>query len=463
MDLFSELGLKDRAFIPYLNTGTQYDLATGSFIPGMNGSMVLNGGLAGTNAVVGRPQLYKSTTALGLVMSALAIYPESRAMVYDTEFSQTEERLCKIVDNPLIEYENLEDRLHLSDKSQYSAESHFKLLQEAAASRLKNQKDYMVETPFLNPKTGKPYLMWIPLIVAYDSWSKMSSDAVMEVLERKDVSSTDTNMMFMRDGMVKTKIMGQIPSFAAKYGIYFMLTAHVGDKFELNPYAASPKQLQYMKGTDKIKGVGSDFNFLASTLIQMHSAKVLQDNDKQCLYPDQFSNAVELSQVTSVIMRCKNNMSGTQVSPVISQQLGLQSALSNYNYLKEHDYAGLVGNKVTHKPALLAGADDQTMGRTTVRAKITDYRTARAIEIMTQFHHIQNNWSLRDMPINFTITIEQMAEQLAKGSTYTMNDILESTGYWTYGKSKRNYMSIFDIIAMMEYRYVPKWLAVKTK
>lgn len=457
--IFSTIGLRENAFNPYLNTGTMFDLVTGSFVPGMSGEMILNGGLAYTNGVAGRPQLFKSTTALSLVINAMQYYPGSEHLIYDTESSLIKQRIIQAA-KPEHRVD-LDSRIMLTDHTQYKAEAFFELIKETAAEKEKHRKDLTVETPFIDPKTGKPQLMMIPTFITIDSWSKMASAAVGDIYEKNEIGSSGTNMVYMKDGNVKTMMISQIPTLAVKHNIYFMTSVHIGDKIDMNPYAPSARELQHMKASDKIKNAGADFNFLMSNLLEIRKAQLLQ-NDKDCLYPDAYSNAVDLNELTAIVVRCKNNASGAQFNPIISQQTGMLSNLTSYNYIKSHDYYGLSGNKQHHAPIF---CPDEKLSRTTVRDKLQNnknYEVCRAIEILTHLHYIRTNWSLRDIPVDFNVDLEKLAEALMKNSTYAMSDILNSRSYWTYNKDEpRPYLSIFDILSLASGAYKPKLVSVK--
>jgi hypothetical protein len=458
----SALNISDNDFVPYLNTGTPFDMISGAFTPGAKGELILNGGLAGTNAFNGRPKLFKSTKALSLIMNALAIYPTAEALVHDTERSLQKPRVLKLANSTMLNPVNLEDRLRITDQRTMGAEALYTLINQLCDEKGKHVKDYTVESPFLDPKTGKPLLIMTPTIIGVDSFSELASAAVQAIYDKSDdIGTSDKNMEFMKDGIIKKRFMSHLPALSARYGIYFVLTAHIGSKIMEDPYAPNPKELQHMRQGEKIKGVGSAYNFICSNILEMRVAKLLQDNDKNCQYPDQYSSDTELSLVTSILSSCKNNGSGTQSQNIISQQQGYLPDLTRYHYLKENDYYGLVGSKQSHSPIL---RPDVTLTRTTVRDKLLDYKTARALEIITQLHFIQNNWSMRDSPINFMLKLTDFAEKLTNNSSYAIDDILESRGYWTYDKTNpRSYLSLFDIIQMISGNYKPKLLSANGK
>lgn len=451
MSLLDTAGFRDSPFRPYLNTGTLYDVHTGLFVPGTHGGMVLNGGLTSTNGFVGRPKMFKSTDMFSLMMRAMAIYVRSVAAINDTEFAQKKERVVRLAPN--ANYEDLESRIRITTPADITAEDFFEMVKKMADDKLKHRDDYTVDSPILDPKTLQPIKMFIPTFVAFDSWSKMMSSFMDTTLNTKQVGSSDTNMIYMKDGNIKKMIMMQLPALAARAGIYFCLSAHVGNKFELNPYASTPKDMQHMKSTDKLKEVGADFNFVISNSSEMRKVSLLQNIDKDdALYPHIGSSDTELNEVVSVLLSCKNSASGTQLTTIISQVEGILSDLGNYHYLRSNDYFGLLGNKTTHKPAMT----DITVGRTKIREQLDNPEVCRALQILSELCYIQNNWSTVGAPIDFMMSPEILAEKLLASDSATVKDILQSRGHWTYDTAnKQPYLSTYDVLAIAQGKYKP--------
>lgn len=461
ISVISSINLTDSPFRPSYNTGTPLDLATGSMQPGFDGSYIMSGGLWLTNGVVGRPNLFKSTLLFSAAMNALVRYPHSELIVRDSEYAQEKRRLLQMPNlDPIAETGDkrpLEERVVIHTPLEGDLE---RFLQEVVRpiyeSKLARIKDYMVETPFYDPATGKNLRVLIPTFIGWDSFSKDSAEAVDDILVKNKASSSDTNMVYMKDGNIKTKIMRQLGYMAAKAGLVFLQAGHIGDKFELDPYAPKTKVLQHMRANDKIKGMGQDFAFLVGTLLQPYAAKVELDNKKEPWYPDPAYAAEDIMWVESMITRCKGNMSGTKITSLISQKRGYLPALTMYDYLRECDYFGLVGNNTQHRPALLP---DRVLMRTKAVEKLQDRKTARAIEILYQIAYIKNNWTTAGLPVSFDVSIEKLTETLLTKATYAIDDILESRGWWTYDTSnQRPYLSVFDVLGIVEGSYKPKFL-----
>lgn len=468
MGLLGSIGATDAAYLPYLPTGTMFDLATGSFVAGVDGHLILNGGLAATNGVMGKPQVYKSSMANGLCVNVMARCPDSEFYINDTEFALgNKRRILEMTnlyhDDPVMREKllsSMEERFKITNPIEHDLESFMDQINEIDKEKTKNRKDYLVEIPILEPKTGKPQKMMIPTLVGIDSWSEGKVRSALEMMDKHGASSPDTNMLFMREGLAKKKLMSYIPRIAVRSGIYFMLTAHVGKTSDMSGgYGPPPKDMQYMKQGESAKGVGSDFMFLVSNLVEARSAKVLLDGDKECQYPfpTGITSPTEMSSITAVLTRCKNNNAGAQFTPVMSQSRGFETGLTDYNYLRENGEFGLEGSKINHRTVF---TPDTNLTRKTVYNKMLDYKTARAVELLAQLCYVQNSWTIRDDTKQYHITPAELTDALVKRSGYAMDDILNSRGWWTYGDHPRPYLSLFDVIDIASGSYKPKLHAV---
>jgi len=468
MGLLDAIGAQDASYLPFLNTGTLFDLVLGQYVPGIDNHFVLNGGLAATNGVMGTPQMFKSTLALALTVNTMARYPLSTTYVNDSDFALGDKRrilemLNLYHDDPIERARvlaTMEEDFRITNSSEHDLESFIDKIKEIDVFKTKNRKDFLVEIPMLDHRTNKAQQMMIPTFVVVDTWTSALVKSAMDVLDKHAASSSDTNTLFMRTGLVKTKIMTQLPIIAVRSGIYFILTAHVGNKVDMSgSYGPPPKDMQYMKQGQALKGVGSEYLRLVSNLIESRSATVLFDKDKECEYPlpSGITGPTEMSTIDAVVVRCKNNNSGAKFSPVMSQSRGLETELSNYHYLRKNDYFGLTGNNINHQPALLP---EVTLSRTKASTKLMDYKTARAVELLAQLCYVQNNWTVRDDTKLFQMTPTELTEGLVKCSGYAMDDILNSRGWWSYGDQPRSYLSLLDVLDIASGNYKPKLHAV---
>lgn len=434
----------------YVNTGTLFDLYTGVYERGTTG-WVLNGGLSQAVGIMGRGQTYKSGLAGSFLANAMTIHPQAEAYVYETE--GTIPGATRYDD--FVAPKQVSDRIVFTNTTTGSLTEFYENFNKLVTEKLAHKKDYMVESPFLDAKTGKPFKTWIPTFVLVDSFSRATVSKGDEALNENAIDDSALNTLYMLNGNAKTKIMMDLPAKATKAGIYTILTAHVGDQIAMNSFMPPSKQLQFMKQADKLKNVGSNFTFLTTALIQTLKATTLQDSNKECLYPTPYSTDVEVNKVETFMVRCKNNASGNQLPFVVSQYQGILNAVTNFDYLRNNKDFGLIqsGNR-GYAPVLLK---DKVVGRKNIRTLTeNDYELKRALELIAQLCFIQNNWSTWNMPEFVRMPVEQFAELLSKSEKCSIQRVLNSTGSWSTSKQEREHMTLLDILAFLDIEFKGK-------
>lgn len=437
---------------PYINTGTLYDLSTGRYRKAIiNGKecWALDGGLSPCLAIIGRGQTYKSSIAGSLLAHAMLNYPEAEAYVYETESNVLGiERYNALADKPGTEFKK---RMEFIDGTSMSVDEFYEKFKDLVALKRKHRKDYLVESPFIDPETGKKQMMWLPTIILIDSWSNVQSEKTSSLFNTTSVGDSSMNTMWYGEGNIRARIMKDISHTAKINGIYFIMTAHVGENagMQQNPNIPPSKQLQYMRQSDKLKNVGSNFTLLTTGMLQTLKASCLQDSNKECQYPYLGGNNLEINEIQTVIQRNKNNGSGHGVTFICSQDTGVSNILTNYNSLKQNNNYGLEvkGNGSHITPILYSGV---TFNRKTIRGySYENYEFSRAMEITAQLGYIKKTWTMSFQPENVrAITIETIAEAFAKDKALA-DRILNSTGSWSIGKTEREFLSLRDIIDLV--------------
>lgn len=442
MGILSSLSNSDSMPMFSLNTGTHFDLATGSFLPGKDGHMILDGGLYMTTSVCGRAQTYKSSVSLGYFTRALRNYKNAEGICYDSEMSiRTINRLINI--SGAKSDEDLASRIMLYDKSDMGMEALFTMIKDICNEKQKQKKSMIAETPFVDAE-GKYIKTWVPTIIAIDSFSELSSTEYEAIYDKVKLGDSKANTIDMYEGKLKTHFTRQLPLICKKYGIYIVMTAHVDDKIEMTPNMPSAKDVPMLGMRDKLKGVGSKFKFLSSVLLQTKKASLLQDSNKQCQYPTDYSSDVELQEVSSIICRGKNNVSGGIVNHISSQFFGIQEHLEYYEIIKDTK-TNLIEGTQKQKLAIY----DTEFDRKSIRALIaSNYEFRRALEVLGQFVYVRNNWNI---PQIRKMGYMEFAKKLTE-SKEKLQRILNSTGIWTFNDttSEREYLSLLDIVALLE-------------
>lgn len=458
---------------PYLNTGGPIDITNGKYIPTVNGTWALSGGHGLTTSFIGGPNTFKSVCNNGMVVNGMARFPDSQGFINDSEFSIDKARLPLFSslyhDEPEKREAHLKDiasRLHIYDPTTPEAENldaWFDFMKSIRDEKVKHAKDYEVETEILDPDTMKPYRMMIPTFVGIDSWTEA---AVAQLNLKNEEIDADTEMgkqrtIFMEEGWKKAQLMRQLPRICAIGGIYCCLTGHMGKKFSIDGKPVK-KDMTYMGQDETTKAMGTKFPFLMSSILKIDKAEAMTyDGDRsQSQYPSKENvGGNELQRLLITMIRCKNAPSGAQLRMVSAQRFGVMNGLSYFDFLRENKYYG-IGNPRSVRSPLLDGID---IGRTRIFEQSKDYKTMRALELTYQLFVIQSTWTLMGQPVDYSISIDEFADKLHK-SSYAVDDILNSRGWWTYKGAKvdRDMLTLPDILMILNGTYKPKFLPVKS-
>lgn len=441
------IGPQPNIFITYLNTGTLLDIALGTPAKCKN-NYVFNGGLSNILGIGGRSQTYKSTIADSIVARVASIYPDIQVLIFDSENSKP--GLKRYNDFALFNMD-LTDRIRLFDTTTDDLNSIYEKIKSIVEYKKKHEKELLIETPFLD-KDGKNIKIMLPTICLIDSFTVAKVNSEIENIEKSQLDSSDLNTLWMKSGKNKTIFMRQIVQYARSASIYFILTAHIGENKDLNasPYMPIRKQMQFMSQKDRLKDVGSQFEFLTNSFFYTNSPTILTSgsgNNKECYYPSIFNNAVELNKVELTITRNKVNISGILVPMVISQFEGIVDPLVYVEYLKDH--CDKINDVFTQKGANMSTFiyPDVSFTRNTIREKSKkDYKLTKALEICAQFKYLKNVGSNLDNIIDLSTSTEKFMDFLLGKDNSEINDILESRSYWTYVKCDRPLLTIYDII-----------------
>ena len=296
MALLSDIGLENVSAMPFLNTNTLLDIALGYFERGIDSRWYLQGGLAPITGVCGRAQTYKSTIVDSLAAQVLLNYPTVEIWKHDTE--QNVFTLSRFDHMAGSEVSN---RCTLTNSASLRLDEYLDKLKELCAHKEKHKKDYLVETPFFDTN-GKQIITYTPTLVDIDSFTCLRPHQEEILMEKVNVEDGSHNMSDMTDGKIKRKLMFEFSKWAHRYGIYFILTAHIDDTPTIDPRNPAQKQLQFMKQSDRLKGVGSQFEFLCNVLLQGTSPSPILDSQKGPEYPNGNPMSVDINDLDSKIL-----------------------------------------------------------------------------------------------------------------------------------------------------------------
>ena len=449
MSLFDEMNIVSSEETVGFNTGTLFDLGTGSYDQGVNRQWILNGGLGSfITGVVGMNGMYKTTFAWSAIIRSMGIYPGTECIIDDTEntLDRDKERALNMAGEFTVD----PSRIVWLKGIDYDLDNLYAFVKEICLKKAAHKNDYMVETPFIDKKTLKPLRVWMPTYLFIDSLTELISAAEEEMIngpKAAGLGEKANNTIYMLDGNKKTILIRSLRRLAQQYGLIVVCTGHYDKKIQMDMYSSNPKETQFGKNEYSTRGCGSKFKFLTG-LYARTQASLLQDSNKEALYSWGATPNTDVNEVQVYIERCKANRGGSITPFVVSQSIGLLNDVSNYHYLRINDYFGLNGNKQKQQPFL---TPEITISRNTIR-EVADAnaQVRRALEIAAQLKFIQNNWITNNIPYNVNIAPQALFDGLMSDKNKNLIErVLNSRGYWTYAKDDKEYLSIFEIVDLI--------------
>lgn len=452
---------------PILNIGCLFDITTGHYVTGKHGESILIGGLAPLTGIGGRGNMYKSTIAHFMLLSALDRYVQANAQVFDTEMSLTMMRMHQLAARlPSIGGKDLEElqRLMITDSTVYKGEAWFNLLKEMLEEKIKDPKANRGVMPCLD-RDGKNMEAWLPSIVEVDSLSQFQTSSMEKIQDDAEVGSSGRNILALRSSMAKNQMLEEMPGLTGRTGAYMILTAHMGDDLALDPYAPPAKKLSFLKNKVKFKRVPENYTFLMNNCWYCyHAEPMINQTTKAPEFPrdsdDDMKGDTDLMKVSLLQLRGKSGPTGLPIEILVSQSEGVLRSLTEFNYIKTMGRFGIGGNDRNY---FLDLVPDVSLSRTTVRGKINDNpHLQRALEITSELCQITSLW--HEFDDSLLCTPAELYEQIkAKGYDWSM--ILETRGFWIFEGSNdpRRFLSTKDILRMAKGKYVPYWLTAEEK
>ena len=456
---------------PAMNVGCLFDIPIGTYYTGKHGESILNGGLQQVTGACGRGNSYKSTLSDWLNLTVVNRYEQVNEMAYDSEYSKTPARTNSLASR----MHNIggldlfaEGRCILSDGTTM-ANDYWEMVRSFADKKAKMGPKAEIGTPFWID--GKQISIVTPSLLLLDSMSQMQFDATETVNEKAEVDSKDQNTMALRDNLIKSRMLGQMPSVASKGQLYTTVVAHMGDDLALDPMAPPQKKLAAMKQKIKFKKVPENFTFLTNNLYYCSGAKAHHNQaDKTPYFPKDANDRNPMDQDLQIIqvqnLRAKSGPSGIPFQIVVSQTEGLLPSLTELTYLRANKKVsnqsypmgfGIHGNDRGYMLDLMP---DVKLMRTTVRGIVDgDYKLQRAMEITSEMCQMQLIWKGDKLPDQYRITPQELYERLVKKG-YKWDELLNTRGYWTFDghTDPLNFLSTMDLLKMANDEYHPYWM-----
>lgn len=449
-----------------INIGAGFDIPTGQFITGKNGESIINGGLGGITAIVGAGNNFKSSILHFHQLSAanrIFATAETAMTTYDTEVNIDINKL----ENWSNEFEYIPKNAitsemiwEITDKSQQYADEWFDKISKYCEQKEKDKSINVKFTAFVNPYTKEVLEMPLPTFVEIDSLSEFEPKSTIDMVA-KDIE--DSNTVYMKQGLFKTKVFSQLPVLSNSSNVYFLITAQIGEKINIATgpamYNQPSRKLQHLKSGESIKGVSNKFYFLSNNSWYAHTASVLKNqNTKLAEYPTgNESQETDLNVVRLTMMRSKSGPSGYTLEVVVSQTEGVLPTLTEFHTIKQNGKFGIGGNDRSYFIEL---HPEVSLQRTNIRSKIdSDKLLSRAINItseLLQMHIFHSNLHAKGL----LCTPAELYNDI-KDLGYDWHTLLDTRGWWTvdnYDTRIKPFLSTMDLLKMRKGLYFPYFL-----
>jgi len=454
----------------FYNVGALIDHIVGKYVKGERGENIMNGGLAVFTAIMGAPNTYKTKLARYMMLSAASKAAYSGILpyisTYDTEVNVDVEH-CVALSQKFEPFANLDlpslGAWSITDKTHHLGNEWFKMLKDFLRNeKIKNKKQYLMQTPFLD-RNLRPMYVIFPSFSDIDSVSEFKTADVEEIQDKSEIGDSGGNTIYMRAGLAKTRLLSEIPGLCNAASHYIIMTAHVGKEIQVGQSLATTptKQLPHMKPGEVVKGVSPKFLYLSNLLWQTVKVTPLNNqNTKGPEYPktreEVDEGSLDLNLLTVKLVRNKTGPSGYSIDLVVSQTEGVLPTLTEFHYIKENGRFGLEGNDRNYKLILYPNVNLQ---RTTVRSLIdSDPLLRRAIKITADLLQIKTYH--KHIPLEVP-DLKLLYEKLDK--QYGWKTILETRDFWTFNnyEYKVPFLSTLDILEMYYDKYTPYWAKKK--
>jgi len=455
---------------PSLNVGGLFDLITGDYLPGVHGNSIVNGGISRTTGVAARGNMGKTTLIEFLGGRALHRYNGSQLLCYDDEDSGAINRKKELYYHHTgdEEYElKFQTNAYIyTDMTKYTGDGIFHQMKLWRDGRVADAKKITRTAPFGNEDTdGKlvPITQFTPAIILLDSISMMMFSSLEKMHTDNKVGESGMNMEAARLGAAKTQMLNQLPSVLAIGQMYALMTAHVGDRVELELFPTNKKKLSFM-GNLSLKYCPERFTFMTANFwLGVHMEMLNNKSTKAPEYPrneieNKMAGATDLQLITYRQLRGKGGSSGINVDLVLSQEEGIRIDLTSFHYLrKNYNYWGLGGSQQFMEVDLYPGKKYQ---RTTIRTELdNDYKLQSAIHITAQLCQLTHEKLAYSREL--LVTPKAMRDILTRRG-YDWDVLLECRFYWVHledeAANPRKELSTEDLLKMCKGTYVPYWM-----
>lgn len=461
---------------PTFNVGAGLDIPCGAYFVGENGESILSGGMPAIMSIQGPPNAFKSVVFQFVNMSVADRIEQFIASFYDAEGSMNYNRVNQLSKR----FPNLRKIIHgdptlppdkikfiITSSADELGDVYFDKINNYGKERIKN-KIKKLDTPFVD-KLGKYISIFAPIGVFFDSLSKMEFTTHVEnILDKNSLGESGNNIYYMKQGLTKKILIDRLPHLNSNCGMYFTLTAQLGDEFIMDQYAPKKHDLTHSKRGSVTTGVTKGYKYINNIIYEIFSSDKFDNKPAKTgvQYPliqsDRNEDCTDLMKLSIKVVRNKEGATGMPIEIIVSQREGVLPHLTNFHCIKEEDF-GLSGNNTSYNLDLVP---DVKLGRTTVRGIIDENpKIRRALEITHELLQIKSLWY--ELPDNLMCTPLELYNDL-KAMGYNWDILLNTRGWWCFKESESKelpFLSTLDLLKMRKESilsnnvlYKPFWL-----
>ena len=449
-----------------INIGALFDIATGTYLQGMRGEWILNGGQATLEGVVGIGNNFKTTIQNYKQFKAMSrMSPNCSGSTYDTEVNVHEWHLADLISRiPELAGEDILDTMRwvITDKTVYGGTEWYEKQRGFLQGKIKDRAKLLVKTPFWNRERTGPLEIILPTFTSMDSFTEFETDDVETMQNKNELGDSGGNTIHMRQGLAKLRLLMEAPRLNSGGYNWLSMTAHIGKESTMQnagPGGSVPIQkLKHLKNGDKIKGTTDKFTFMTHNCWHCFNSMPMIEDDKTPTYPsdstDKHKMDTDLNLVTLRNLRSKSGITGMAQQIIVSQTEGVLDGLTEFHHIKEQGRYGLEGSNINYALSLLP---DVKLGRTTVRGKIdTDHKLRRALNITSEMCQMSYLW--RTLEEGLLCTPKELYDDL-KAKGYDWDVLLATRGWWTVDEKAHPepFLSTMDLLKMRKGEYHPYW------
>ena len=455
-----DFGIDNRPLRPMPNIGCGFDIPCGTFITGLHGENILNGGAPPVIVIAAGPNCYKTLLLIFIMTTIMNRMGDfTKGLLYDTEenaFTDSLNRLIQDSDDITDKDMFYNGRIIITDKIALSGEEFFKLCQTAMDAKINNKK-LIITTPFPDPKTNILIKRPIFSVVGIDSLSEFTTKASDSLIDNSELGSSEQLPAHLKLGLMKNNMIGRIPTLANRSNTIFVMTGQVGYKINMNPMQPNVKTMPAMKQDEIVKGCSPKLHVLANITWAARATKVLENrNTKSPEYPKiqgvEFENDKDLNLVSYTTWRSKVGKSNLFNHVVVSQTDGVLPTMTELLILKDGEF-GLSGSQQNYFSPLLP---DVKLARTVVRSKIdNNEKLRRAINFSSEICQMKQLGLYPELMMD----MEPLVQKLVAGG-YNIDQLLDTRGYWVPNEVNhpKQFLSSLDLLKMANGTYKPYWM-----